>query len=79
MTDPSGASPGPGFCPHPLTTPKPELTLQSDHAEKAASRIREEYPGQRLYVMDTRCISGGLGTLVEKWLRLRKQARAMTK
>lgn len=31
----------------------------------AAERVRKEYPEQRFYLMDTRCISGGLGTLVE--------------
>ena len=30
----------------------------------AAEQVRTEFPGQTLYVMDTRCISGGLGTLV---------------
>ncbi|MBQ4473613.1 MAG: DegV family protein [Lachnospiraceae bacterium] len=32
----------------------------------AAEVIRAEFPGQKLYVMDTRCISGGLGLLVEQ-------------
>ena len=31
----------------------------------AAESIRDEYPGHRLYVMDTYCISGGLGLLVK--------------
>ncbi|MBQ6586816.1 MAG: DegV family protein, partial [Coriobacteriales bacterium] len=31
----------------------------------AAKELRAEFPKQRLYIMDTRCISGGLGTLVE--------------
>ena len=35
------------------------------NANLAAEKIRDEYPRQRLYVMDTRCISGGLGLLVE--------------
>ena len=39
----------------------------------AAEVIRAEFPGQRLYVMDTRCISGGLGTLVANMVR-RKEA-----
>ncbi len=39
----------------------------------AAEKIRAEYPKQTLYVMDTRCISGGLGTLVMEMTR-RKEA-----
>ncbi|MBP5331414.1 MAG: DegV family protein, partial [Lachnospiraceae bacterium] len=31
----------------------------------AADSIREEFPNNRLYVMDTYCISGGLGLLVK--------------
>ena len=31
----------------------------------AAEKIRAEYPGNRLYIMDTYCISGGLGLLVK--------------
>ena len=31
----------------------------------AAESIRDEYPSKRLYVMDTYCISGGLGILVK--------------
>ena len=42
-----------------------EMSASFVNAEKAAEEIRKEYPGRRLYVMDTRCISGGLGTLVE--------------
>lgn len=52
-----------------------EMSVSFVNAEKAASRIREEYPDQRLYVMDTRCISGGLGTLVENMVS-RKEAGA---
>ena len=35
----------------------------------AAERIRTEYPERRLYVMDTRCISGGLGLLVKNMVQ----------
>ncbi len=42
-----------------------EMSASFVNAERAANRIREEYPGQKLYVMDTFCISGGLGMLVE--------------
>lgn len=40
-------------------------------AEEAAKMIAQEYPSQRLYLMDTRCISGGLGLLVELMVRQR--------
>ena len=39
----------------------------------AADAVRVRFPGQRLVVMDTRCISGGLGTLV---VELVKRAEA---
>lgn len=35
----------------------------------AADKVRAEFPEQRLYVMDTRCISGGLGLLVVEMVR----------
>ena len=37
-----------------------EMSVSFSNATKAAAAIREEYPEQRLYVMDTFCISGGL-------------------
>lgn len=49
-----------------------EMSVSYANAEKAAIRIRGEYSGQRLYVMDTRCISGGLGTLVENMVALKE-------
>ena len=42
-----------------------KMSVSFVNAEKAAAKIREEYPRQQLYVMDTLCISGGLGLLVE--------------
>ena len=42
-----------------------EMSVSFANANKAADQIRPEYPERRLYVMDTFCISGGLGTLVE--------------
>lgn len=38
---------------------------------EAAQQISEEYPSQRFYNVDTRCVSGGLGLLVEKVVALR--------
>ena len=42
-----------------------KMSVSFVNANKAAEEIRLEYPKQRLYVMDTLCISGGLGLLVE--------------
>ena len=42
-----------------------EMSVSFVNANKAADEIRPLYPERRLYVMDTYCISGGLGTLVE--------------
>ena len=36
----------------------------------AAESIRDEYPSNRLYIMDTYCISGGLGLLVKNIVRM---------
>lgn len=38
----------------------------------AAEKVRAEFPDRRLYLMDTRCISGGLGTLVENMVRMKE-------
>ena len=35
--------------------------------------IRKEFPGRRLYIMDTRCISGGLGLLVKNMVSRKEQ------
>ena len=42
-----------------------EMSASFANAARAAERIREEYPDRKFYVMDTYCISGGLGMLVE--------------
>ena len=42
-----------------------EMSVSFANAVKAAEEVRPRFPGQRLYIMDTYCISGGLGTLVE--------------
>ena len=41
-----------------------KMSVSFENANRAAESIRPEYPDQRLAVMDTRCISGGLGLLV---------------
>ena len=52
-----------------------EMSVSFSNATKAAEVMRQEYPDQRLYVMDTFCISGGLGLLVEQMVT-RKEAGA---
>ena len=42
-----------------------KMSVSFTNANLAAEEIRKEYPKQKLYVMDTLCISGGLGLLVE--------------
>ena len=49
-----------------------EMSVSFSNAVKAAEQVRQEYPGRRLYVMDTFCISGGLGLLVEQMTGLKE-------
>ena len=41
------------------------MSVSYKNALNAAEQVRAEYPTQTLYVMDTLCISGGLGMLVQ--------------
>ena len=50
-----------------------KMSVSYENARRAAATVQQEYPDQRLYVMDTRCISGGLGLLVKKMIE-RKEA-----
>ena len=52
-----------------------EMSASYQNSVAAAESLRAEYPDRRLTVMDTRCISGGLGTLVVNMVR-RKEAGA---
>ena len=42
-----------------------KMSVSFENAKKAKEMISEEYPDRKIYVMDTLCISGGLGMLVE--------------
>jgi len=57
-----------------------DMTRQISHsfisAEETATQIREEYPNQRFYLMDTLCVSGGLGMLLYYMVRLRDAGRS---
>ena len=53
-----------------------KMSVSFANANKAAEMIRAEYPDQRLYVMDTLCISGGLGLLVDRMVRLKESGKS---
>ena len=50
-----------------------KMSVSYDNAVRAAEKLRAEFPARRLAVMDTRCISGGLGLLVEEMVLRREQ------
>ena len=41
-----------------------KMSVFYENCRRAAEAVRPEFPARQLYVMDTRCISGGLGLLV---------------
>ena len=53
-----------------------KMSVSFTNANKAADMVRPEYPEQRLYVMDTLCISGGLGLLVDRMIRLKEEGKS---
>lgn len=46
-----------------------KMSVSYENSNRAAQRVRADYPERRLYVMDTLCISGGLGLLVQNMVR----------
>ena len=46
-----------------------KMSVSFENANRAAQTVRADYPDRKLYVMDTLCISGGLGTLVDNMVR----------
>lgn len=54
-----------------------DMTKRISHsfvnAREAAQQIKKEYPSRRLYVMDTLCVSGGLGMLLCNMVKLREE------
>ncbi len=50
-----------------------KMSVSYENARRASETVQQEFPEHRLYVMDTRCISGGLGLLVKKIVE-RKEA-----
>ena len=43
-----------------------ELSSSYQASHRAAERVRTEFPEQELYLMDTRCVCGGLGLLLSE-------------
>ena len=43
-----------------------KMSVSYENARKAAEEVSAEFPDRKLYMMDTLCISGGLGLLVKK-------------
>ena len=54
-----------------------KMSVSFANAGEAAEKVRKDFPGQRLIVMDTRCISGGLGLLVMRMVQLREQGAGL--
>ncbi len=50
-----------------------KMSTSYTNSVNAAEKVRAEFPDQRFYLMDTRCISGGLGTLVYEMVRRKEQ------
>ena len=46
------------------------------NANRAAEKVRAEFPDRQFYVMDTLCISGGLGLLVDHMTRQREAGKS---
>ena len=46
-----------------------KMSVSFENANQAAGNVRPEFPSQTLYIMDTLCISGGLGLLVQSMVR----------
>ena len=53
-----------------------KISHSFDAANDAAEKAKAEFPEQKLYIMDTRCISGGLGLLVSKCVELKEAGKS---
>jgi DegV family protein with EDD domain len=53
-----------------------QISTSFTNAEKAAEQIKEEYPNQCFYLMDTLCVSGGLGMLLHYMINLKEQGKS---
>ena len=50
-----------------------KMSVSYKNALSAAEQVRTEFPEQTLYIMDTLCISGGLGMLVQNMVSRMEQ------
>ncbi len=55
-----------------------EMSSSYQASHRAAERVRAEFPEQELYLMDTRCISGGLGLLVTECVSRMEQGASFS-
>ncbi len=53
-----------------------EMSISFANAINASKQITKEFPNQKLYVMDTYCISGGLGVLVKNMVSLMESGKS---
>lgn len=53
-----------------------EMSSSYGEAQKAAATIQKEFPNQKLYLMDTRCISGGLGLLLTECVKRKEEGQS---
>ncbi|MDD2993268.1 MAG: DegV family protein [Pygmaiobacter sp.] len=53
-----------------------QISNSFTNAEKAAEQIKKEYQNQRFYLMDTLCVSGGLGMLLHYMVLLRDAGKS---
>ena len=57
-----------------------DMSVEMSHsyvgAKEASEQIKKEYPNQKFYMMDTRCISGGLGLLIKKLIALKEEGKS---
>jgi len=54
-----------------------KMSVSFENCRRAARKIREEYPNRQLVVMDTRCVSGGLGLLVQHCVALHESGKSL--
>ena len=53
-----------------------KMSVSYVNAKAAAEEARKAFPDRKLYIMDTRCISGGLGLLVSRMVGLMEQGHS---
>lgn len=52
------------------------MSVSFVNAANAAEKVRSEYPEQKFYVIDSTCISGGLGFLVKRLIELKEAGKS---